>query len=53
MRVQLERRTEVISGEINSQDIANTHANTLWAFATKSIKSGERMMEPCVYSNIR
>ena len=49
MRGQLERRAEVISGQINSQDIANTLANTLWAFATKSIKSGERMMEPNMF----
>jgi hypothetical protein len=44
-----ERRAQVISGEFNSLDIANTHANTLSAFATKSIKSGERMMEPNVF----
>jgi len=44
MRGQLERRAEVISGEINSTHITNT----LWAFKTKRIKSGERMMEPNV-----
>jgi hypothetical protein len=37
---QLERRAEAISGEFNSQDIANT----LWAFATTGTKPGERLM---------
>ena len=36
----LERRAEAISGEFNSQDVANT----LWAFATMGRKPGERMM---------
>jgi hypothetical protein len=37
---QLERRAETISGEFNSQNVANT----LWAFATMGTKPGERMM---------
>ena len=37
---QLEGRAEAISGEFNSQDVANT----LWAFATMGTKLGERMM---------
>jgi hypothetical protein len=37
---QLERRTEAISGDFNSQDIANT----LWAFATMGTKPGDNMM---------
>jgi hypothetical protein len=40
MMRQLERRAEAISGEFNSQDIANT----LWALATMGTKPGERMM---------
>ena len=40
MMVQLERRAEAISGEFNSQNVANT----LWAFATMGTKPGERMM---------
>ena len=36
----LERQAEAISGEFNSQDVANT----LWAFATMGMKPGERMM---------
>jgi hypothetical protein len=37
---QLGGRAEAISGEFNSQDVANT----LWAFATMGRKPGERMM---------
>jgi hypothetical protein len=37
---QLERRAEEISGEFNSQAIANT----LWAFATMGEKPGELLM---------
>ena len=37
---QLERRVDAISGEFNSQDIANT----MWAFTTMGTKPGERMM---------
>jgi hypothetical protein len=40
MMGQLERRAEAISGEFNSQNVANT----LWAFATMGIKPGELMM---------
>jgi hypothetical protein len=40
MMGQLERRAEAMSGEFNSQDVANT----LWAFATMGTKPGERMM---------
>jgi hypothetical protein len=40
MMGQLERRAEAISGEFNSQDVANT----LWAFATMGIRPGKRMM---------
>jgi hypothetical protein len=40
MMGQLERRLEAISGEFNSQEVANT----LWAFATMGTKPGERMM---------
>jgi hypothetical protein len=40
MMGQLERRTEAISGEFNSEAIANT----LWAFARMGTKPGERMM---------
>ncbi len=36
----LERRAETISGEFNSQNVANT----LRAFATMGTKPGERMM---------
>ncbi len=36
----LKRRAEAISGEFNSQDIANT----LWAFATMGTKPGDNMM---------
>jgi hypothetical protein len=36
----LERRAEAISGEFNSQDVANT----LWAYATMGRKPGERLM---------
>jgi hypothetical protein len=36
MMEQLERRMEVMSGEFNSQTIANT----LWAFATMGTKPG-------------
>jgi len=36
----LQRRVEAMSGEFNSQAIANT----LWAFATVGRQSGERMM---------
>ena len=36
----LEGRAEAISGEFNSQDVANT----LWAFATMGRKPGERLM---------
>ncbi len=35
----LERRAEAMSGEFNSQEVANT----LWAFATMGTKPGERM----------
>jgi uncharacterized alpha-E superfamily protein len=38
--LELERRAEAISGEFNSQNVANT----LWAFATMGKKPGERMM---------
>jgi hypothetical protein len=38
--VQLEGRAEAISGEFNSQAVANT----LWAFATMGRKPGERLM---------
>jgi hypothetical protein len=37
---RLERRTETISGEYNSLEVANT----LWAFATMGEKPAERMM---------
>jgi hypothetical protein len=37
---ELERRAEAISGEFNSQNVANT----LWAFATMGTKPGKRMM---------
>ncbi len=40
MMGQLERRTETISEEFNSQSVANT----LWAFTTMGTKPGERMM---------
>jgi hypothetical protein len=40
MRGQPEGRAEAISGEFNSQNVANT----LWAFATMGTKPGERMM---------
>jgi hypothetical protein len=40
MMGQLERRAEAISGEFNSQNVANT----LWAFARMGRKPGERMM---------
>jgi hypothetical protein len=40
MMGQLEWRTETISGEFNSQEVANT----MWAFATMGTKPGERMM---------
>ncbi len=40
MMRQLERRAEVISGEFNPQNVANT----LWAFATMGTKPGEWMM---------
>jgi hypothetical protein len=40
MMGQLERRTEAISGEFNSQNVTNT----LWAFETMGTKPGERMM---------
>jgi hypothetical protein len=40
MMGQLERRAEAISGEFNSQHIANT----LWAYATMGVKPGEWMM---------
>jgi hypothetical protein len=40
MMGQLERRVEAISGEFNSQAVANT----LWAYATIGTKPGERMM---------
>jgi hypothetical protein len=36
----LERRAEAISGEFNSQEVANT----LWAFATMRRRPGELMM---------
>jgi hypothetical protein len=36
----LKFRVEVISGEFNSQEVANT----LWAFATIGTRPGERMM---------
>ena len=36
----IERRVETISGEFNSEDVANT----LWAFATMGTKPGDRMM---------
>ena len=37
---QLERRAEAMSGQLNSQEVANT----LWAFATMRTKPGERVM---------
>ena len=37
---QLERRAETISGDLDSQNVANT----LWAFGTMETKLGERMM---------
>jgi hypothetical protein len=37
---QLERRAEAISGEFNSQNVANT----LWAYAKMGTKPGERMV---------
>ncbi len=37
---QLERRAEEISGEFNSQEVANT----VWLFVTMGTKPGERMM---------
>jgi hypothetical protein len=40
MMGQLERRAEAISGEFNSQAVANK----LWAFATMGTKPGEQMM---------
>jgi hypothetical protein len=40
MMGQLERRTEAISGEFNTQDVANL----LWAFTTMGTKPGDRMM---------
>jgi hypothetical protein len=40
MMGQLERRAEAISGEFNSQHVANT----LWAYATMGRKPGEGMM---------
>ena len=39
MMGQLERRAETISGEFNSQAVANT----LWVFATMGTKPGERL----------
>ena len=36
----LEERAEVISGEFNSQHVANT----LWAYATMRARPGERIM---------
>jgi hypothetical protein len=36
----MERRSEAISGNFNSQDISNT----LWAFATMRTRPGEQMM---------
>ena len=38
---KLERRAEAISGEFNSQNVANT----LWAYATMGTKPGNLMME--------
>ena len=35
----IERRVETISGEFNSEDVAN-----MWAFATTGTKPGKRMM---------
>ena len=40
MMGQLERRAESISGEFNSQSVANT----LWEYVTMGTKPGERMM---------
>jgi hypothetical protein len=40
LRLALERRAEALSGECNSQGVANT----LWAYATMRGKPGERMM---------
>jgi hypothetical protein len=40
MMGQLERWAETISGEFNSQDVANT----LWVYATMGTKPGARMM---------
>jgi len=37
----LEGRAEAISGEFNSQNVANT----LWAYATMGRKPGERMID--------
>ncbi len=37
---QLERRAEAISGEFNSQEVANT----LWALATMGTTPGDRLM---------
>ena len=36
----LEGRTEAISGELNSQEVANT----LWSYAKMGRKPGERLM---------
>jgi hypothetical protein len=40
MMGHLERRTETISGEFKSQDVAST----LWTYVTMGTKPGERMM---------
>jgi hypothetical protein len=40
LRLVFEQRVEVISGEFNSQNVANT----MWGFATMRTKSGDRMM---------
>ena len=40
MMGQLERRTETISGESNSKEVANT----IWTYPTMGRKPGDRMM---------
>jgi len=41
MMGQLERRAEAISGDFNSQSVANT----LWVFPKMKTKPGDRTME--------
>ena len=48
MMGQVEWWTDTISGEVKSQDVANT----LWVFATMGTKPGDRMMgQSCSYAS--